>query len=142
SISFTKNGRGHKVIDVSELSRVYEIIKTPEEIKKSKPVKSDNKTSVNLSSLEKELASLREELISSHERERNLLSDQIETLKNTLDEERENNKKVIRLLEDKRGEGTEKAFEEIETLRTIVKQFQDKEEAREQRREQRRKERI
>lgn len=135
TLSFTKNKRGHKVIDIAELSRVYDIeapIESLKEIKESRGGKKKSETT----SIERKI--LEENLEKSHERERSLMKEQIDLLKETIEEVRKDKETYVRLLEDKRAGGSENK-DEINQLKeaneTLSKQVQtllDKEEKRAQ----------
>ena len=112
-ISCTLNERGHKVIDIAELQRVYPIVHTMEEIEQSEAVKSDSKLTVNQSSeAQAELAMLRERadrltkenelLLSERRRERSQLESEIENLRETLERSQQQQKQTMLLLTDQR----------------------------------------
>ena len=149
TLSFDKNKRGHKVIDIAELSRVFDIIGTLEEGGTvSKPVKSDSKSTVRLSDFEKEILSIKEELVKSHEREKSLMKEQIELPKTYVEEARHDKQNYMRLLEDhSKGDGhskseLEKKVNEVlsanDDLKTQLNKLMDREEVRQKRIEARR----
>lgn len=141
TLSFTKNKRGHKVIDISELSREFEIIKTIDDLLASKTnSKSDSKFTVNSGEINKEIQSIRQEILTSHERERTLMQDQITLLKDTVEEIRKDKDTYVRLIEFQ-GHGKSENKEEIEVLKeankSLAEQVQkllEKEETRDQER--------
>lgn len=147
-ISYTLNERGHKVIDIAELERVYPITKTMEEIEQSETVKSDSKLTVNnLSELQIELVMLRERsdrlsrenemLTSERVRERNQFESEIEHLRESLDRsqqqqkllltdqrEREEGRGQIQYEQDRKLEDLSKEIKEINSKnKRIVKQY-------------------
>ncbi|MEM9887287.1 MAG: hypothetical protein AAF849_15445 [Bacteroidota bacterium] len=113
TISCSLNERGHKVIDIAELQRVYPIVRTMQEIEKSENVKSRQNLAVSSQSeLEKELAMLRERaahlntqnemLVSERRRERSQLESEIENLRETLERSQQQQKQTMLLLTDQR----------------------------------------
>lgn len=113
TISFTKNARNHKVIDIAELQRVYPIVKTIEEIKQSGAVKSSQKLTVKHGSGLKEEVSVLKERVESltrerdtqkeeRERERRQLESEIENLRSSLEVSQEQHGKAMLLLTDQR----------------------------------------
>lgn len=113
TISFTLNEKNHKVIDISELQRVYPIINSMEEIQKSDTVKSSQNRTVNgQSDLEKDLAVMKERLESltrekdhlteERNRERRQLESEIENLRSSLERSQEQHNKAMLLLTDQR----------------------------------------
>jgi len=141
TLSFSKNKRGHKVIDISELTRQFEIIENIEVLdSKIQKSKSDSKVTVKSAKLDREILSIKEELISAHERERSLLHDQITLLKDTVEEIRKDKATYVRLIEFQ-GSGEKQNEEEINALKDAnkslsdqVQKLLDKEEVREQER--------
>ena len=141
TLSFSKNKRGHKVIDISELTRQFEIIENIEVLdSKIQKSKSDSKVTVKTAKLDREILSIREELISAHERERSLLHDQITLLKDTVEEIRKDKETYVRLIEFQ-GSGEKQNEEEINALKDAnkslsdqVQKLLDKDEVREQER--------
>lgn len=117
TLSFTLNGRGHKVIDVSELERVFPLIKTLSEIDPSdEPVRTGQKVSDR--TVREELGKLlerlqhREEVNETQrlerERERRQLQEEIEHLRATLEKAQEQHRTALLLLTDQRtGKGSE-----------------------------------
>lgn len=127
TLTFSKNGRGHKVIDVSELERVFDIIKKPEEIgQKSGSVKSDSKTTVKPSDWEKQMSTFLDQIAKSNEHEREALLQQIELLNKTVEEVRKDKDTYVRLLED---HSSKKNDEELKRLQKsnddLAKQVQE-----------------
>lgn len=141
TLSFSKNKRGHKVIDISELSREFEIIENIDVLSSTmKESKSDSKVTVKSARFDKELLSIKEELISAHERERSLWRDQITLLKDTVEEIRKDKETYVRLIEFQ-GSNKKENEEELNALKDAnkslseqVQKLLDKDEAREQER--------
>ncbi len=125
-ITYTKNKKGHKVIDISELSRVYEIVGTIKDIESLKEAKNKATKTLPISSeIAKEVSNIREEIIASQKRERELMTQQIELLQTTVDEIRKDKETYIRLLED-HSQNKEGNKEEIETLKKTNKVLSDR----------------
>lgn len=127
TLTATKNGRGHKVIDVSELERVFDIIKKPEEVgQKSNTVKSDSKLTAKPSDWEKQMSAFLEQIAKSNDREREALQQQIELLSKTVEEVRKDKDTYVRLLED---HSSRKSDEELQRLKKsnddLAKQVQE-----------------
>ena len=140
-LSFTKNKRGHKVIDISELTREFEIVENIDVLSnKKKESKSDSKVTVKSAIIDKEILSIKEELISAHERERSLWQDQVNLLKDRVEEIRKDKETYVRLIEFQ-GNGKKQNEEELNALKDAnkslseqVQKLLDKDEAREQER--------
>ena len=140
-LSFTKNKRGHKVIDISELTREFEIVEKIDVLdNKRKESKSDSKVTVKSAKLDKEILSIKEEIISAHERERSLWQDQVNLLKDRVEEIRKDKETYVRLIEFQ-GNGKKQNEEELNALKDAnkslseqVQKLLDKDEAREQER--------
>lgn len=117
TLSFTLNGRGHKVIDVSELGRVFPLIKTLGEIDPAdEPVRTGPKVSDR--TVREELGKLvvrlqhREEVNETQrlerDRERRQLQEEIEHLRATLEKAQEQHRTALLLLTDQRtGQGSQ-----------------------------------
>lgn len=116
-----KNAKGRTVIDVAELQRVYGELNTspdeskqPNETHETKPETNNQNADLEVIALRKEL-----ELINkANKRERELLEDQIEHLKETLARAQEGQNKLTLLLEHKEKEGGndfQKALDKLET---------------------------
>lgn len=132
-ISVDANGQ----IDVSELIRVYgsENVKTPEQLKQMKQsgtTLSEHDGTPKISSLEGEVARLKEELekinLERH-RERSQLTEQIENLQSSLKQSMEQNGNLTRLLTDGRAQEeklkNQKQTEQEEKIETILKVVQN-----------------
>ena len=140
-LSFTKNKRGHKVIDISELTREFEIVEKIDVLdNKRKELKSDSKVTVKSAKLDKEILSIKEEIISAHERERSLWQDQVNLLKDRVEEIKKDKETYVRLIEFQ-GNGKKQNEEELNALKNAnkslseqVQKLLDKDEAREQER--------
>ena len=140
-LSFTKNKRGHKVIDISELTREFEIVENIDVLNnKKQESKSDSKVTVKSAKIDKEILSIKEELISAHERERSLWQEQVNLLKDRVEEIRKDKETYVRLIEFQ-GNGKKQSEEELNTLKNAnkslseqVQKLLDKDEAREQER--------
>lgn len=112
TLSFTKNARGHKEIDVSELQRVFPLIKLPEDIGshatpvRSGPKPSDADAREDLTRLLERLKH-REEINETQrierERERQQLVDEIESLRRTLERVQEQHNKALLMVTDQRS---------------------------------------
>lgn len=141
TLSFTKNKRGHKVIDVAELSREFDIIQPVEELEqKKKQSKSDSKVTVKSSQNDNDIRAIKEELVSAHERERALMQEQITFLKDTVEEIRKDKETYVRLIEFQ-GQGSKESEQKLKSLeeqnKSLTEQVQkllDKEEEREKER--------
>lgn len=149
SLSFTKNKRGHKVIDISELSRVYDIVEDIDALSKkssNKNVEEGDKPSTPKKGLEKEIASIREEILASQTRERRLMEDQIELLKTSVEEARRDKENYVKLLENHNKGGSSAEIELLkqtnESLSDQVSQLLKREEQREKERQEARQRRL
>ena len=112
TLSYSLNGRNHKVIDISELERIYPLVKTMDEIEKKEivkksPVPSETdsqewrnryvETKSRLESAEEKI-----QLIEKyHTKERNIFEDQVENLQKSLFLAQEGHNRATLLLEDK-----------------------------------------
>lgn len=140
TISFTLNEKNHKVIDISELQRVYPIVNSMEEIQKSDTVKSSQNRTVNgQSDLEKDLAVMKERLESltrekdhlteERNRERRQLESEIENLRSSLERSQEQHNKAMLLLtdqrksEEKRGLVENERDKKLEALELKIKEL-------------------
>lgn len=130
TISFDLNEKKHKVIDVSELHRVYKIIKSIGEIEQSGIVKSgQNRTVSSQSDLEKDLAVMKERLESlarekehlneERIRERRQLESEIDNLRSSLERSQEQQNKVMLLLTDQRESEKKRGLIETEQDRKM-----------------------
>lgn len=115
TLSYTKNGRNHKVIDVSELERIYPLVKTMDEVEKKPTVKKGQvpsetdsqewrnryvETKTQLAASEAKI-----QLIEKYQnKEISLYEDQVENLQESLKLAQEGHNNATRLLEDKRGD--------------------------------------
>lgn len=130
TISYTHNEKNHKVIDVSELQRVYPIVKSMEEIEQSGTVQSSqNRTGNGQSDLEKEVAVLQERLDSltrekdhlteERVRERRQLESEIDNLRSSLERAQEQHNKAMLLLTDQRQSEEKRGLVENERDRKL-----------------------
>lgn len=148
-LSFTKDDRGKRKINVAELDRLYDQREEGTGKGKTKNGKNDNeKTFSNgkgegsTAALKEEIRSIREELLKLHEQEKSRLEDQIEMLKEQVEEARKDKNNYMRLLEDhsKSGQKSEED-KKIEILGKTLEKFVNQEEERQKRIEERRKKR-
>ncbi len=113
TISYSLNEKNHKVIDISELQRVYPIVNSMEAIQQSDSVKpSQNRTVNGQSGIEQELAVLRERLENitqakdllkeERNRERRQLESEIDNLRSSLELAQKQQEKTMLLLTDQR----------------------------------------
>ena len=118
TLSYTKNGRNHKVIDVSELERIYPLVKTMDEVEKKSTVKKSQAPSETDSQewrsryveakTQLEASESKIQLMEKYNtKERSLFEDQIENLQTSLKLAQEGHNNATRLLEDKRGDKDE-----------------------------------
>lgn len=124
-----KNPKGRTVIDVAELQRVYGELKISSEESKQEKLKEREETNNKKENTSAEIASLRKELElveKANKRERELLEDQIEHLKETLAKAQEGQNKLTLLLEHKEKEGGSEFQKAIDGLETKIEK-QDKE---------------
>lgn len=141
TLSSSKNKRGHKVIDIAELSREFDIIESADALETSKKTsRSDSKVTVKSVKNDKEIQSIRQELISAQERERALWQEQITLLKETVEEIRKDKETYVRLIEHQ-GNAKNENKGEIDALKkaneSLTEQVQkllEKEEVRAQER--------
>lgn len=130
TISYTHNEKNHKVIDISELQRVYPIVKSIEEIERSGTVKySQNRTNNGQSDLKGELAVLkerleglvreREYLTKERIRERRQLESEIDNLRSSLERAQGQHTKAMLLLTDQRKTEEKRGLVENERDRKL-----------------------
>ena len=110
TLSYTINAKGHKEIDISELERVYPLVRSIDEIRTSEPVRTgpDRTTGdlpaqlaelrARLEGVENERDLLRDE----RSRERRQLEAEIENLRSSLEKSQQQNERVTLLLTDQR----------------------------------------
>lgn len=113
-LSFTKDDRDRRKINVAELDRLYEKRQdVPDDLTSANGKQMDGLTepNVNHPHLVQQVKSIREQIEQAKNREINLLEqqieqfkDQVENLHRHLDETREEHRVYVRLLEDKREE--------------------------------------
>ena len=130
TLTATKNAQGVKVIDVSELARVYPLVKTMEDIVKSEPVRESQTSSDSPSDLREQLAVLKVQLQSTEkerdmvkaerERERRQLEEQIETLRAGLEKAQEQGGNAMRLLTHQSGEKQGDQSDQMKALTKTV----------------------
>lgn len=110
--------RGRKVIDVSELERVYRLIKTMDQIQQESdivshsPGASDSDVNSELAVLRERLANsenLRDVLTTERDRERRQLEAEIETLRTSLQKSQEQASKQMLLITDQSQQAKERA---------------------------------
>lgn len=110
-LSVTRSAKGTKEIDISELERVFEVVRTVDEIRSSEPVRSDTKRTITTElDVYAELAvaraklehamSEREMLNTERRREREQLESAIEDLRISLRKAEEQSSKAMLLLTD------------------------------------------
>lgn len=114
TISFTKDDRDRRKINVAELDRLYEKRQgVPEGLTSMNGKQWDGLTELNVNDqhLVQQVKAVREQIEQSRSREIELLEEQVEQFKNQieklhqhLDETREEHRVYVRLLEDKREE--------------------------------------
>jgi chromosome segregation ATPase len=130
TISYTHNEKNHKVIDISELQRVYPIVKPMAEIEQSDSVKSgQNRTVSSQSDLEKEVAVLKERLdgltrekdhlTEERVRERRQLESEIDNLRSSLEWAQDQHNKAMLLLTDQRQSEEKRGLVENERDRKL-----------------------
>ena len=112
-LSFKKDERQKRKINIAELDRLYEKRATQKDNLTSDKVKSKHyltETNVTTESLKKEIEAIHQNLNNGHQREITLLNNQIEQLQNQIENMNINLNKALditALLEDKReGQGT------------------------------------
>lgn len=129
TLSFSKNASGHKVIDISELGRVFEIKNKPTEVEQtSGGVRTSQK--VSDATVRDELNRLYERIKHREEtnetqraerdRERRQLQEEIEHLRTTLEKAQEQHNKALLLLTDQRGEGAGSQDKILQVLRDQI----------------------
>jgi len=117
TLSFSLNSRKHKVIDISELERVYPLVKTMDEIKQvsdavnASPGASESDVSSELAVMRQKLASseaMREVLATERERERRQLESEIENLRSSLEKSQDQHNKALLLITDQSKQAKER----------------------------------
>ena len=131
-LSFTKDDRDRRKINVAELDRLYQKrLDTAEGLTSINGNKKDGLTepNVNHQHLSQQVKAIREQIEQSKNREIELLEDQIEQLKDQnenlhrhLNETREEHRIYVRLLEDKREEQGAKTSQWDEKLQMMERQ--------------------
>lgn len=130
-LSFTHNARNVKVIDISELERVFPLVKSMDDLKASDTVKSDSQAgalpssdlSAQVAVLKERLESVSREtelLKSERERERRQLEAEIENLRDTLEKAQDQHGKAMLLLTDQRQSEEGRDLEERKQLTETV----------------------
>ncbi|MCP4369450.1 MAG: DUF1682 domain-containing protein [Deltaproteobacteria bacterium] len=148
TLSYTLNSRKHKVIDVAELSRVYELVKTIDEVSdvnavsKSQPPSETDSQEWRARYLEMkgraDAAESKVELMEKHHtQERGIFEDQVDNLKDSLRLAQEGHNKATFLLEDQRSKKSgagewEKAIKALEARLANQEKAEKKHEEREQ----------
>lgn len=117
-LSWSLDDRARKVIDVSELERVYPIVKSMDQVKqesetvRNSQVPSEISVSAELAVLREKLANsenLRNVLTTERERERRQLEAEIETLRTSLQKAQEQASKQMLLITDQSKQAKERA---------------------------------
>ena len=134
-ITFTKDNRDRRKLNVAELDRLYEKRKNSRMELTSAivhPTKDLTELNVNNQHLAEEIMSIREQIEQGKNREIELLEQQIEQFRNQvenlnqhLEETREEHRVYVRLLEDKREEQGAQTTQWDQKLRTMETQLQD-----------------
>lgn len=128
TLSYTLNNKNHKVIDVAELSRVYEITKALEEVEQHSGVNHSQSPSETDSQkwmsrylemkTKADSAIEKAELLEKHhQQQRKIYEDQVQNLQDSLKLAQEGHNKATLLLENKSNDGNQwqmalKAIEE------------------------------
>ena len=115
-LSFSLNASGHKVIDVSELERIYTLVLSVDELGKHckqvsrRQVESDSDITAEVAVLREKLASserMKEQLIAERERERRQLESEIDTLRSSLEKSQDQHGKALLLITDQSKDTTD-----------------------------------
>ena len=131
TLSFTHNSRNHKVIDVAELTRVYPLVKTMEDLKdESESVRPDTASPVKPSGVEsavlqervERLQAEKELLEKERERERGHFEATIDDLRTNLEKAQENHGKAMLLLTDQRQGSGSRGLEHDEKIKALEQQ--------------------
>ena len=128
TLSYTLNNKNHKVIDVAELSRVYEITKTLEEVEQEGGVNHSQPPSetdsqewrsryLEMKARADSAIEKAEILEKHHQQQRKIYEDQVQNLQDSLKLAQEGHNKATLLLENKSDDGNQwqmalKAIEE------------------------------
>ncbi len=128
TLSYTLNNKNHKVIDVAELSRVYEITKTLEEVEQESGVNHSQPPSetdsqewrsryLEMKTRADSAIEKAELLEKHHQQQRKIYEDQVQNLQDSLKLAQEGHNKATLLLENKSDDGNQwqmalKAIEE------------------------------
>ncbi len=118
SLSYTLNNKNHKVIDVAELSRVYEVVKTLEDLEKESAVSNSQPPSeadsqewraryLEIKAKAESADDKIEMLEKHHAKQTRIYEDQIENLQDSLKLAQEGHNKATLLLEDKSGDNNQ-----------------------------------
>lgn len=117
-LACSRNSRNHKRIDIAELERVYDLVKTMDEIEqeskavKQRPPPSESDTSTEVATLREKLASSEqtvEMLKDERSRERRQLESEIENLRESLDKAQDQHSKALLLITDQSDQSKQRS---------------------------------
>ncbi|MCA9235613.1 MAG: hypothetical protein KDA44_09070 [Planctomycetales bacterium] len=135
-LSSTRDGRNRKLIDVSELQRVYPLVKSMEDLKspsesvRERPTPSDPDVRAEIARLGEKLAAseaMKDHLIEERARERRQLEDEIANLRNHLAKTQEQHGKALLLITDQ-SQHAERGGDWERSLKALEKRLANHEE--------------
>lgn len=136
-LTCTRDGKNRKRIDVSELERVYPLVKTIEEIKRpSTPVRksqevSNPDTQAEIARLTEKLAAseaMQKSLIDERDRERRQLQDEIANLRENLSKAQDQNSKALLLITDQSQDTTDRVGDWEKSIKALERRITNTEE--------------
>jgi chromosome segregation ATPase len=142
TLSYTLNAQKHKVIDISELERVYPLVKTFDDLKsesgavRKRPAASDSDANEEIAVLRQKLAgseAMRESLTAERDRERRQLEGDIEHLRSSLEKAQEQHSKALLLITDQTNRAKDRAGDWQDAIDKLKQQIANQETALEKR---------
>ena len=136
-LSCSQNGKTKKMINVSELERVYPLVKTIDEIRRPsgtvKPSQnqSDPDVQAELTRLQEKLAAselMRETIDAERQRERRQLEEAIDNLRDALAKSQQQHNKALLLITDQSQDTTDRVGDWEKSIKALEKRLANHEE--------------
>ena len=136
-LSYSLNASGHKVIDIAELERVYELVTTVEELSKQsqavsdRQVESDSEIKAEMALVREKLAAseaMQKSLIDERDRERRQLQDEIANLRENLSKAQDQNSKALLLITDQSQDTTDRVGDWEKSIKALERRITNTEE--------------
>lgn len=136
-LSSSRDGKNKKVIDVSELERVYPLVKSIDQINASRqPVRerqdaSDSDVRSDIARLTEKLAAseaMQENLLTERTRERRQLEDEIANLRENLSRSQDQHSKALLLITDQSQDTTDRVGDWEKSIKALEKRIANQEE--------------